>query len=308
MADTGSRSAFVSDSGSSTGVVADAGSNTAFAVENSSRSAFAAGSGSSSGFTADTGTSSVFVAAPGTNTSFSAGSGSSSDPVPNSGSSSGSRNGRQSFSMQKMPDDLLNASSVPEEKITVPETQNLQTETVPSRIQLREQEGTTAFPAETLSQKTADSNPVSAEKTTLPGGRFLQRNSAENVVSYKRVPSAENTAAKSGKGQIESLLASQPAEFSERSRKNIPIPLVPTDAFRRQRENVSGTGRTGSQTAQEDFRRHEGRLAEDTGERHALPQLGIAVGALTDCARAQLRYLRKNYELLRSQSEENFFN
>ena len=36
--------------------------------------------------------------------------------------------------------------------------------------------------------------------------------------------------------------------------------------------------------------------------------LSAAIGALTECARGQLRYLKKNYDLLKTQSEDRYFN
>ena len=48
---------------------------------------------------------------------------------------------------------------------------------------------------------------------------------------------------------------------------------------------------------------------QDSGTgKSADAQLNAAIGVLTECARGQLRYLRKNYDLLKTQSEDRFFN
>ena len=43
-------------------------------------------------------------------------------------------------------------------------------------------------------------------------------------------------------------------------------------------------------------------------EKKSDAQLSAAIGALTECARGQLRYLKKNYDLLKTQTEERYFN
>ena len=45
-----------------------------------------------------------------------------------------------------------------------------------------------------------------------------------------------------------------------------------------------------------------------TPEKKSDVQLSAAISALTECARGQLRYLKKNYDLLKTQTDERYFN
>ena len=254
-------------------------------------------SGPSAGFAADTGSSAGFAAD----------SGSRSVPVPENGTNSEFRNGRPIFSEQKMSGDLPGVSPVPEEDFTVSETQVL------SRNSRRVPEGASAVLPENQLQKTVYADFSFPQDPTVPGETFMRKNSAENTVLHERISSAESTvlherisSAKNTEDTAdEHFFSSVPAG---RSQNNTPVSFLPSEVSGRQRTGGAAADRGGLPAAGEVFAGREKRPAEENRERQASSQLGSAVGALTDCARAQLRYLRKNYELLRSQSEENFFN
>lgn len=76
------------------------------------------------------------------------------------------------------------------------------------------------------------------------------------------------------------------------------------------RENLSFSG-TGTAQVGENFSAgpSEVQLQENTvPEKKSDAQLGAAVSALTGYVRGQLRYLKKNYDLLKTQTEERYFN
>lgn len=68
---------------------------------------------------------------------------------------------------------------------------------------------------------------------------------------------------------------------------------------------------TGAEHTEEKF---PAEIPSHSPQENAMPekksdaQLSAAIGALTECARGQLRYLKKNYDLLKTQTEERYFN
>ena len=68
---------------------------------------------------------------------------------------------------------------------------------------------------------------------------------------------------------------------------------------------------TGAEHTEEKF---PAEIPSHSPQENAMPekksdaQLSAAIGALTKCARGQLRYLKKNYDLLKTQTEERYFN
>lgn len=68
---------------------------------------------------------------------------------------------------------------------------------------------------------------------------------------------------------------------------------------------------TGAEHTEEKF---PTEIPSHSSQENAMPekksdaQLSAAIGALTECARGQLRYLKKNYDLLKTQTEERYFN
>lgn len=76
------------------------------------------------------------------------------------------------------------------------------------------------------------------------------------------------------------------------------------------KENVVFSG-TGTAQTEENFSAENSSLflrENAMPEKKSDTQLDAAIGALTACARGQLRYLKKNYDLLKTQTEERYFN
>lgn len=68
---------------------------------------------------------------------------------------------------------------------------------------------------------------------------------------------------------------------------------------------------TKTKQAEEKFSAEQSsRLLQEnaTPEKKSDVQLSAAISALTECARGQLRYLKKNYDLLKTQTDERYFN
>ena len=182
------------------------------------------------------------------------------------------------------------------------------------------EKSSTAVLPENLPDETVYRDPVSLKKPTLQKGISLQENSAENTVRYERVSPVGYTAAGSGDEQNDTLSLPTLAEFSGGFPHNEPVSFHPGPAFQAEKNSTGEVtdfssrnepvsfhpgpisqaerNKVADSSGQDVFLRRESRPAEESGERYASSQLGVAVGALTDCARAQLRYLRKNYELL----------
>ena len=76
------------------------------------------------------------------------------------------------------------------------------------------------------------------------------------------------------------------------------------------KENIAFSD-TGTAQAEENFSAEQfsHNPQENTmPEKKSEAQLSVAISALTECARGQLRYLKKNYDLLKTQTEERYFN
>jgi hypothetical protein len=76
------------------------------------------------------------------------------------------------------------------------------------------------------------------------------------------------------------------------------------------REELAFHG-TKTKQAEEKFSAEQSsRLLQEnaTPEKKSDVQLSAAISALTECARGQLRYLKKNYDLLKTQTDERYFN
>jgi hypothetical protein len=76
------------------------------------------------------------------------------------------------------------------------------------------------------------------------------------------------------------------------------------------REELAFHG-TKTKQAEEKFSAEQSsRLLQEnaTHEKKSDVQLSAAISALTECARGQLRYLKKNYDLLKTQTDERYFN
>ena len=136
-------------------------------------------------------------------------------------------------------------------------------------------------------------------------------NGKERIVPEETV--SENTASVNAaipEGQNETVFQKR-EDVSEKSAFQIPTETV---EYREQGLKIRNfpeqdrkvlTAAAGQMQGDELFQHSQ----QDSGTgKSADAQLSAAIGVLTECARGQLRYLRKNYDLLKTQSEDRFFN
>ena len=136
-------------------------------------------------------------------------------------------------------------------------------------------------------------------------------NGKERIVPEETV--SENTASVNAaipEGQNETVFQKR-EDVSEKSAFPIPTETV---EYREQGSNI----RNFPEQARQELTAVAGQMRQDELLPHSQQDSGTgkssdahlsaAIGVLTECARGQLRYLRKNYDLLKTQSEDRFFN
>ena len=137
----------------------------------------------------------------------------------------------------------------------------------------------------------------------------------------KSAPFSEESPAVRSAEKSESFLTYRPAEFAEKSLKTTAEYGKPDPDIRSRsgelrffqtagKEDVAFPG-TGTAQTEENFSAENSSLLlqeNSMPEKKSDTQLGAAISALTECARGQLRYLKKNYDLLKTQTEEHYFN
>ena len=163
------------------------------------------------------------------------------------------------------------------------------------------------------------------EKNTVTGKEhFAETPAAKNTDSETRqteplLPQKENIApqveniAPLTENSVPQTEEYRPAEFPAEYRKQESESRSPEKhRFLRtaSQEELAFHG-TKTKQAEEKFSAEQSsRLLQEnaTPEKKSDVQLSAAISALTECAQGQLRYLKKNYDLLKTQTDERYFN
>ena len=184
-----------------------------------------------------------------------------------------------------------------------------------------EKEKSTATEKERLAETSAakDADFRKKQKDIVPQQEEAYRPAVRSA--EKSAPFSEESPAVRSAEKSESFLTYRPAEFAEKSLKTTAEYGKPEPDIRSRsgelrffetagKEDVAFPG-TGTAQTEENFSAENSSLLlqeNSMPEKKSDTQLGAAISALTECARGQLRYLKKNYDLLKTQTEEHYFN
>ena len=184
-----------------------------------------------------------------------------------------------------------------------------------------EKEKSTATEKERLAETSAakDADFRKKQKDIVPQQEEAYRPAVRSA--EKSAPFSEESPAVRSAEKSEAFLTYRPAEFAEKSLKTTAEYGKPDPDIRSRsgelrffqtagKEDVAFPG-TGTAQTEENFSAENSSLLlqeNSMPEKKSDTQLGAAISALTECARGQLRYLKKNYDLLKTQTEEHYFN